>query len=68
MENETFLDVRYAKLALVCIRPECSIPVPAQNNKPPRMRDLIISLPDRCLPEEAVLIRAKHLTTHTGDI
>lgn len=64
---ETYLDVRYAKLALVCTRSGCSVQVPPTNGQPPRMRDLIIELPERCLPEEVVLIRAKHVATHVEE-
>lgn len=69
LENpEVYLDVRYAKLALVCTRPECSVQVQAGKGKPPQMRDLVIELPERCLPEEAVLVRAKHVATHVKDV
>ncbi len=69
LENpETYLDVRYAKLALVCSRPSCSVQIPPKDGKPPRMRDWIQELPENCLPEEAVMLRAKHLATHIEEV
>ena len=67
-DGEVFLDVRYAKLALVCTRPACSVQVPPKPGVPPKMRDLVIALPEKCLPEEAVLERAKHLATHIEEV
>lgn len=61
---EVFLDVRFMKLALVCTRPACSVQAKAGPNRAPKMRDLVIELPERCLPEDAVLLRAQHLATH----
>lgn len=62
-DPDTYLDVRYAKLALVCVRGECAVSYRLRGGAP-MLRDLVIELPERCLPEYAVLIRAKHVATH----
>lgn len=70
-DPETYLDVRYAELALVCERAECRVPYHTKNSNRPSpavMRELVIKLPPRCIPEEVVMIRAKHLATHTMEV